>query len=82
MKRVLLTAATVAVASALGVVGASAAQYDKLTPGVAVYGPVQGTPPAGEVPPGVAPPGYQYQWVYSYDHHGYRGHWEAQRVGS
>ncbi|HXP06033.1 MAG TPA: hypothetical protein VN808_18105 [Stellaceae bacterium] len=82
MKRVLLTAAAVAVATALGVVGASAAQYDKPMPGVAVYGPVQGTQPAGEVPPGVASPGYRYQWVYSYDHHGYRGHWEAQRVGS
>jgi hypothetical protein len=47
-----------------------------------LYGPVSATPPAGEVPPGVAPAGYQYQWVFSYDHHGYRGHWEALRVGS
>ena len=82
MKRLLLTAAAVAVATSLGVVGASAAQYDKPMPGVAVYGPVQAAPPAGQVPPGVAPAGYQYQWVYSYDHHGYRGHWEAVRVGS
>ena len=82
MKRVLLTAAAVAVATGLGAAGASAAQYDKPMPGVALYGPVQATPPAGDMPPGAAPPGYQYQWVNSYDHHGYRGHWEAVRVGS
>jgi len=82
MKRLLLTAAAVAVATGLSVAGAFAAQYDRPAPGVPLYGPVQAVPPAGEVPPGVAPAGYQYQWVYSYDHHGYRGHWEAVRVGS
>ena len=75
MKRVLLTTASLAIALGIGAAGASAANIAQPAPGTVVYGAPVGTPPA-------APAGYQYQWVYSYDHHGYRGHWEAVRVGS
>jgi hypothetical protein len=81
MNRVLMTAAALAVATGLGAVAASAANFAPPAPGVAVYGAVQATPPEGAVPPS-APAGYRYHWVYSYDHHGYRGHWEAERIGS
>jgi hypothetical protein len=81
MKRVLLTTASLAIALGLGTAGAFAANISQPAPGTAVYGPLVGTPPEGAVAP-QAPAGYQYQWVYSYDHHGYRGHWEATRVGS
>jgi hypothetical protein len=82
MKRLLLTTASLAIVFGLGAAGASAANITQPAPGAAVYGPLATTPPAGEVAPGVAPPGFQYQWVYSYDHHGYHGHWEAVRIGS
>jgi hypothetical protein len=82
MKRVLLTAAALAVATVLGAAGASAADIGPPAPGTVVYGALPATPPTGAVPPGDAPQGYQYRWVYSYDHHGYYGHWEAERVGS
>jgi hypothetical protein len=81
MKRVLLTTASLAIALGIGAAGASAANIAQPAPGTVVYGAPVGTPPAGDVAP-PAPAGYQYQWVYSYDHHGYRGHWEAVRVGS
>jgi hypothetical protein len=80
MKRVLLTTASLAIAMSLSA-GAFAASIAQPTPGTAVYGAVIAAPPQGAVAP-QAPAGYQYQWVYSYDHHGYRGHWEATRVGS
>jgi hypothetical protein len=82
MTRVMMIAAALAVATGLGAAGASAANIAQPMPGTLVYGAPQGNPPAGAVPPADAPPGYQYRWVYSYDHHGYRGHWEAQRIGS
>ncbi len=81
MKHALLTAAALAAVTGLGIAGASAANIAPYAPGTPLYGPVEGTPPAGDVPPGAAPPGYQYHWVYSYEQHGYRGHWEAERVG-
>jgi hypothetical protein len=81
MKRVLLTTASLAIALGLGAAGAVAANIAPAAPGTPVYGPPDGTPPAGAVPP-QAPPGFQYHWVYSYDHHGYKGHWEAVRIGS
>ena len=81
MKRVLLTTASLAIALGIGAACAFADEMSPPPPGTPVYGPVQGTPPAGAVAP-QAPPGYQYRWVYSYDHHGYRGHWEAERIGS
>lgn len=79
MKRVLLTTASLAIALGLGTAGAMAG-IAQPAPGTVVYGAPIGTPPDGAVPP-QAPEGYQYKWVYSYDHHGYRGHWEAERVG-
>ncbi|HXC29497.1 MAG TPA: hypothetical protein VNV38_16185 [Stellaceae bacterium] len=82
MKRVLLTAAALAVATGLGAAGASAADIAQPAPGTVVYGAVQGNPPPGAVPPGNLPQGYQYRWVYSYNNHGYYGHWEAERIGS
>jgi hypothetical protein len=82
MTRFFLTAVSLVILTGMGAVGASAANIAQPAPGTVLYGPVSATPPAGEVPPGVAPAGYQYQWVYSYDHHGYRGHWEALRLGS
>jgi hypothetical protein len=80
MKRVFLTTASLAIVAGMGAAAAMADEMAPTPPGVPVYGAVQGTPPAGAVPP-QAPPGYQYRWVYSYDHHGYRGHWEAERIG-
>jgi len=79
MIRVLLGAATLAVTSAVVIVSASAANYAPPPPGTPLYGPLVTAPPAGEVAPTDAPAGYHYVWVYSYDHHGYRGHWEAER---
>jgi hypothetical protein len=81
MNRLFWTIAAVAVSTGLGIAGASAANIAPAAPGVAVYGAVPATPPAGGTPPTDAPAGYQYHWVYSYDHHGYHGHWEAQRIG-
>ena len=81
MRRVLLTTASLAIALGLSTAGALAAGIASPAPGTPVYGAPAGTPPDGAVPP-EAPPGYQYRWVYSYDHHGYKGHWEAVRSGS
>jgi hypothetical protein len=81
MKRIVLTAASLAVVMGLGTVAAMADTLGAPPPGTVVYGPPVGTPPNGDVPP-PAPPGFQYRWVYSYDHHGYKGHWEAVRIGS
>lgn len=81
MKRVLLTTASLAIAMGLGAAGAFAANIVPPATGTVVYGAVPGTPPEGAVPP-PAPAGFQYRWVYSYDHHGYKGHWEAARIGS
>lgn len=79
MKRLILTAAALAVATGMTTAGAVAANFAPPPPGTPVYGPLVATPPAGEVPPADAPAGYHYEWVYSYDHHGYRAHWEAVR---
>jgi len=78
MQRFVLATAALAVMGAT-VIAASAANFTPPPPGTPVYGPVVAAPPAGEVPPTYAPPGYHYEWVYSYDHHGYRAHWEAVR---
>lgn len=78
MKRLLLTAAALAAATVLGVGAASATSIAQPAPGTPLYGPVKATPPAGMVAP-PAPAGYHNEWVYSYDHHGYRAHWEAVR---
>jgi hypothetical protein len=82
MKRVLLTVAALAIATGLGAAAASAADIAEPAPGTVVYGALPGNPPAGAVAPSDAPQGYQYRWVYSYGHHGYYGHWEAERIGS
>ena len=82
MKRLLMTAAAVAVVTGLGAAGALAANIAPPAPGVPVYGAVQAPPPAGAVPPGDAPAGFEYRWVNAYTHHGYHGHWEAVRIGS
>jgi hypothetical protein len=82
MKRVWLPTAAFAALMGLGAAGAVAANIAPPQPGVPVYGPVVATPPDGAVPPGPAPAGFEYRWVYAYDHHGYRGHWEAVRIGS
>jgi hypothetical protein len=82
MKRLWLTTAALAVVTGLGTIAASAANIAPPMPGVPVYGPIEATPPAGAVAPGIAPAGYEYRWVYAYDHHGYYGHWEAVRIGS
>jgi hypothetical protein len=78
MQRFVLAAAALVVMGAT-VIAASAANFTPPPPGTPVYGPLVTTPPAGEIPPADAPPGYHYEWVYSYDHHGYRAHWEAVR---
>ena len=78
MTRFFLTAASLVILAGMGSVGASAANIAQPAPGTVLYGPVSAAPPAGMVAP-VAAPGYHYEWVYSYDHHGYRGHWEATR---
>jgi len=79
MKRIVLVAATAAVIGATAVTAAVAGNIPSSAPGTPVYGPLATNPPAGEVAPTDAPPGYHYVWVYSYDHHGYRAHWEAIR---
>ncbi len=81
MKRLMLTTASLAVAMGLSAAGASAANIAQPAPGTVEYGALPATPPAGAVPP-QAPPGFEYRWVYSYGHHGYQAHWEAERVGS
>jgi hypothetical protein len=78
MTRFFLTAVSLVILTGMSAVGASAANIAQPAPGTVLYGPVQATPPAGMVAP-AAPAGYHYEWVYSYDHHGYRGHWEALR---
>jgi opacity protein-like surface antigen len=75
MKRLLLTAAALAIAAGSG---AAAFAQEPVAAGPA-SGALPGNPPAGAVAP-AAPPGFQNVWVYSYDHHGYKGHWEAVRV--
>jgi hypothetical protein len=79
MQRLVLAAAALAVTGAAGVANAWAANFTPPPPGTPIYGPLVAAPPTGEVPPADAPPGYHYEWVYSYDHHGYRAHWEAVR---
>lgn len=79
MSRFFLTTASLMVLAAVGATGASATNIAQPAPGTVVYGAIPAPLPAGEVPPGAAPPGYHYEWVYSYDHHGYRAHWEAMR---
>jgi len=79
MTRFFLTTASLIILAGVGAVGASAANIAQPAPGTPVYGPVQATPPAGMVAPAPAPAGYHYEWVYSYDHHGYKPHWEAVR---
>jgi hypothetical protein len=79
MTRFFLTTASLVILASMGAVGASAANIAQPPPGTVVYGPVRAAPPAGMVPPTGAPVGYHYEWVYSYDHHGYRAHWEAER---
>jgi hypothetical protein len=79
MKSFVLAAAALAVVSAAAIASASAANITQPPPGTPIYGPLAATPPAGEAPPTRAPAGYHYVWVYSYDHHGYRAHWEAER---
>jgi len=79
MKRLLLTAASLALATGLGAAGALAANIAQPPPGTVLYGPVAATPPAGMVAP-TPPAGFHYEWVYSYDHHGfYKAHWAATR---
>jgi hypothetical protein len=76
MKRLLLTAASLALATGLGTAGALAANIAQPAPGTVVYGPLPAAPVAGMAPPA----GFHYEWVYSYDHHGvYKAHWEAVR---
>jgi len=78
MKRLLLTATALAATTVFAVGAASAASIAQPAPGTVLYGPIIAAPPAGTVAP-PAPAGYHNQWVYSYDHHGYRAHWEAVR---
>jgi hypothetical protein len=78
MTRFFLTTASLVILAGMGAVGASAANIAQPAPGTVLYGPVPATPPVGMVAP-PAPAGYRYEWVYSYDHHGYRAHWEAVR---
>ncbi|HVH81538.1 MAG TPA: hypothetical protein VM782_19210 [Stellaceae bacterium] len=79
MTRVLLTSAALAVAVGLSAGSVFAENIAPYAPGTPLYGPLQATPPAGEVAPADAPVGYHYTWVYSYDHHGYHAHWELIR---
>jgi hypothetical protein len=79
MKRLLLTAASLALATGLGAAGALAANIVQPAPGTIVYGPVPAAPLAGMVAP-TPPAGFHYEWVYGYDHHAvYKAHWEAIR---
>ena len=79
MKRTLLTAASLAIATGMAATGAMAANYAQPAAGTVVYGPLRATPPAGAIAP-QAPPGFKYEWVFSYEHHGYHAHWEAIRI--
>jgi hypothetical protein len=79
MKRLLLTAASLAVTTGLGVASALAANIVQPAPGTVVYGPMPAAPVAGMVAP-PPPAGFHYEWVYGYDHHAvYKAHWEAVR---
>jgi hypothetical protein len=78
MTRFFLTTASLVIFATAGAVGASATNIAQPAPGTVVYGAVPAAPPAGMVAP-PAPAGYHYEWVYGYDHHGYRAHWEAVR---
>jgi hypothetical protein len=79
MKRLLLTAVSLALATGLGTAGALAANIAQPASGMVVYGPMPAAPVAGMVAP-IPPAGFHYQWVYSYDHRGmYKAHWEAVR---
>ena len=79
MKRLLLTAVSLALATGLGTAGALAANIAQPASGMVMYGPMPAAPVAGMVAP-IPPAGFHYQWVYSYDHRGmYKAHWEAVR---
>jgi hypothetical protein len=79
MNRLLLTAASLALATSVGAAGAMAANITQPAPGKVVYGPIPVTPPAGMVAP-TPPPGYHYVWAYGYDQHAiYKAHWVAVR---
>jgi hypothetical protein len=79
MKRLRLTAASLALATGLGAAGALAANIVQPAPGTVVYGPMPAAPVAGIVAP-TPPAGFHYEWVYGYDHHAvYKAHWEAIR---
>jgi hypothetical protein len=83
MRRLLLTAAAVAVTTGLGVAGALAGNIPAPTPGVPVYGELPAAAPANFPPPANPPPGFHYEWQYGYDHHAvYKGHWEPVRNNS
>jgi hypothetical protein len=82
MKRLLMTAASLALTTALSTAGALAANIVQPAPGTVVYGPVPAMPVKGMVPP-PPPVGFHYEWVYGYDHHAvYKAHWEAIRNNS
>jgi hypothetical protein len=79
MKRLLLTAASLALATGLGTAGALAANIAQPAPGTIVYGPIPAAPLAGMIAP-TPLAGFHYEWVYGYDHHAvYKAHWEAVR---
>jgi O-antigen/teichoic acid export membrane protein len=79
MKRILLTAASLALATGVGTVGALAAHIPQPAAGTVDYGPVPAAPLASMAAP-TAPAGFHYAWVYGYDHHAvYKAHWEAIR---
>jgi hypothetical protein len=80
MKRLLLTAASLALATGFGTAGALAASYiAPPAPGTVVYGQMPAQPVAGMVAP-TPPAGFHYEWVYGYDHHAvYKAHWEPVR---
>jgi hypothetical protein len=78
MTRFFLMTASLMIIAGVSTVAASATNIAQPAPGTVLYGPVAATPPAGTVAP-LAPAGYHNEWVYSYDHHGYRAHWEAVR---
>ena len=80
MKRLVLTAASLALVAGLGATAMAQDVSDGPAKGPA-YGAVSGAAPNGAVAP-IAPPGFRYEWVWAYDHHGYKGHWEAVRVSS
>jgi hypothetical protein len=76
MKRLLLTTASLALAAGFAAAAMAQDVNDTMPRSAPVYGAIPGSPPPGAVAP-AAPPGYHYEWVYAYDHHGYKGHWEA-----